>query len=53
MVIQSVWKESVSARATRLHLPVEHFIGYRMDCDICYRPFRTFRSYERRCGACR
>lgn len=49
----STWSESISAQAKRRGLPVEHFVGYALICEICERPFRCFREFEPMCGACR
>jgi hypothetical protein len=49
----SVWSESVSSRARRLRLPIEHFIGYSLVCRRCYNGFRCFREFEPFCGVCR
>lgn len=48
----SVWNESVSARAKRLRLPIEHFTGYHLICEGCERSFRCFREFEALCGVC-
>lgn len=53
MIIQSNWKEMVSARAMRTRLPIEHFIGYSLQCEWCEQSFRCFREFEKSCGACR
>lgn len=44
---------TVSAKAAQLNLPIEHFIGFRIECEECVRPFRTFRPDETHCGCCR
>jgi hypothetical protein len=49
----STWNESVSARARRLRLPIEHFIGYSLVCQWCGTGFRCFREFEPFCGGCR
>jgi len=33
--------------------PIEVFIGHRLDCKVCKRPFRCFRKDETHCGCCR
>lgn len=50
---QSVWSESVSSRAGRMRLPIEHFIGYSLVCHDFDQSFRCFREFEMFCGACR
>ena len=51
--ILSTWDESVSVRARRLRLPLEHFHGYSLVCTVCDRGFRCFREFEPRCAVCR
>lgn len=43
----------LSAKAQALGLPVEHFIGFRLECEECVRPFRCARPNETHCGCCR
>jgi hypothetical protein len=47
------YPESISERAKKAGIPVETFVGYRLDCIECRRPFRCFRFYENFCGCCR
>lgn len=41
----------VSAKARHMGIPIEHFAGSRLDCEVCDRPFRSFRSDETHCGS--
>lgn len=49
----STWSESVSSRARRMRLPIEHFTGYSLVCVHCSDGFRCFREFEKLCGPCR
>jgi hypothetical protein len=46
-------QEPLSRYALLRYLPIEHFVGFRLDCEVCDRPFRSFRSDETHCGCCR
>lgn len=43
----------VSAKARHWNIPIEHFNGYRLECEECVRSFRCFRPDETHCGPCR
>jgi hypothetical protein len=44
---------TISEAFLKCNIPLERFIGYRLDCEVCRRPFRSFREEETHCGCCR
>lgn len=46
-------RHPLSRYALERYIPLETFIGYRLTCSECDRPFRCFRPDETLCGCCK